>query len=88
LLALEAFEGDWVAVSAGTDGSDFLPEVAGAIVDNSLLRTAREKKIDIKPYLERFDSNTLLKKLGNSLIVTGSTGTNVCDVMVYILKHR
>jgi glycerate-2-kinase len=27
----------------------------------------------------------LLKKLGNSLIVTGDTGTNVGDVIVYLV---
>jgi hydroxypyruvate reductase/glycerate 2-kinase len=42
--------------------------------------------MDIKDYLDRYDSNTLLAKIGRSLIVTGDTGTNVGDVIIYLLK--
>ena len=49
-------------------------------------RSLRGKNIDVQSYLDRYDSNTLLKKLGNSIIVTGNTGTNVGDVIVYVLK--
>lgn len=76
--------GKWVAASTGTDGSDFLPDVAGAIVDNNTPETAREKNIDVVSYLERYDSYTLLEKIGDSLIITGDTGTNVGDVTVYM----
>ena len=86
MLALEKYSGQWAAASIGTDGSDFMSDVAGAIVDNNSLAVAEDKKINIKEHLVRFDSNTLLKKIGNSLIITGNTGTNVCDIMVYILK--
>jgi glycerate-2-kinase len=85
LLAMADYPGRWLMASAGTDGSDFLPDVAGAIVDQGSLETARAKKFKIEAYIERCDSNSLLKKLGNSLIVTGDTGTNVCDVIVYMI---
>lgn len=85
LLTLKDYPSDWVVASIGTDGSDFLPDVAGAIVDKNSLTTTVKKKINIQKYLDKFDSNTLLKKIGHSLIVTGNTGTNVCDVIVYIL---
>ena len=86
MLALEEYEGDWVVASMGTDGSDYLRDVAGAIVDRNTLRTAWANGLDIAGYLERFDSNTLLQKAGASLIVTGSTGTNVGDVILYLQK--
>jgi len=60
---------------------------AGTIVDNNSLGTAKGKGIDVKSYLDRYDSNTLLKKIGRSLIVTGNTGTNVGDVIVYALSE-
>jgi glycerate 2-kinase len=72
--------------SISTDGSDYLPDIAGAIVDKNSLETSRKTGIEIQSYLDRYDTNTLLKKIGNSLIKTGNTGTNVCDVAVYILK--
>ncbi len=86
MLAMKEYAGEWAVASAGTDGSDFLPDVAGAIVDNNSLDTATGKGIDVESYLDRYDSNILLKKIGGSLIVTGNTGTNVGDVIVYILK--
>jgi len=86
MLTMQEYKGEWVVASVGTDGSDFLPDVAGAIVDNNSLADARAKGIDVESYLDRYDSNTLLKKIGGSLIVTGNTGTNVCDIIVYALK--
>jgi glycerate 2-kinase len=84
MLAMAEYPGQWIVASVGTDGSDFLPDVAGAIVDQSSLEIARAKGLDIKAYIERYDSNTLLDSIGNSLIVTGNTGTNVGDIVVYL----
>jgi glycerate 2-kinase len=86
MLALMEYAGEWALASVGTDGSDFLPDVAGAIVDSNSLTIVKTKGIDINSYLDRYDSNTLLKAIGSSLIITGNTGTNVGDVMVYLLK--
>jgi glycerate-2-kinase len=85
ILAMADYPGPWLVASIGTDGSDFLPDVAGAIVDHSSLDTAQAKKIDMKAYIESYDSNTLLSNIGNSLIITGDTGTNVGDVIVYMV---
>ena len=86
MLAMKQYASEWVVASVGTDGSDFLPDVAGAIVDNNSLDIVKTKGIDVEPYLERYDSNTLLDKTGNSLIITGDTGTNVGDIIAYLLK--
>lgn len=85
LLAMMEYPGEWTLASVGTDGSDFLPDIAGAIVDKSSVLAAREKGIDISTYLQRYDSFNLLEIIGHSLIKTGNTGTNVGDVLVYIL---
>jgi glycerate 2-kinase len=86
MLAMKSYLGYWVTASAGTDGSDYLPDVAGAIVDNETLLKATAKGIDVREYINRFDSNTLFRKIGGSLIITGNTGTNVSDVIVYLLQ--
>ena len=86
MLAMTPYPGEWVVASVGSDGSDFLPEVAGAIVDHNSLKNAQKKKIDVKAYLDRYDSNTLLEQLGGSLIITGATGTNVGDIMLYLFR--
>jgi len=86
MLAMKQYPGEWVVASAGTDGSDFLPDVAGAIVDNNSPDIARAQGIDVESYLDGYDSNVLLDRIGDSLIITGDTGTNVGDVIIYLLK--
>ncbi|MGD0854394.1 MAG: DUF4147 domain-containing protein [Dehalococcoidia bacterium] len=85
MLAMKKCAFPWVVASAGTDGSDFMPDVAGAMVDDRSLKTAQDAGIDVEDYIKRFDSNTLFNKLGRSLIITGATGTNVSDVLLYLL---
>lgn len=86
MLAMKDYPGKWVIASIGSDGSDFLPDVAGAIIDDSSLAGAEEMGLDVRAYLDRYDSNTLLDKIGGSLVITGDTGTNVGDVVLYLLK--
>ena len=86
MLAMKRYAGEWVVASAGTDGSDFLPDVAGAIVDKNSLDIAKSKGIDVESYLDKYDSNTLLDKIDRSLVITGDTGTNVGDIILYLLK--
>lgn len=88
MLALAHYPGQWIVASVGTDGSDFLPDVAGAIVDQSSVDIAQAKRIDIKSYIEGYDSNTLLESIGTSLIITGDTGTNVGDIVVYLTARN
>ena len=86
MIALKGCSGAWVVASVGTDGSDFLPDVAGAIVDNDSISMLAGRGVDPAAYVDKYDSYSLLKILGNSLVVTGNTGTNVGDIIVYILK--
>ncbi|MEF8787814.1 MAG: DUF4147 domain-containing protein [Planctomycetota bacterium] len=85
VLAMEDYPGPWTLASVGTDGSDYVADVAGAIVDDQTAQKARGQGLDIRKHVEGFDSYTLFEKLGGSLIRTGDTGTNVCDVVVYLL---
>ena len=84
MLAMQDLARPWVVASVGSDGSDYLPDVAGAMVDNRSLDLARAAGLDVEDYIERFDSNTLFTKMGRSLIVTGPTGTNVSDIVLYL----
>jgi glycerate 2-kinase len=85
ILAMEGQRVPWLVASAGTDGSDYLADVAGAMVDDRSLQQARDMGINIEQYIGKFDSNSLFNKLGRSLIITGPTGTNVSDVILYLL---
>ena len=86
MLAMQGLRTPWLVASAGTDGSDYMADIAGAMVDERSLRQAREAGIDVEDYIKRFDSNTLFNRLGRSLIITGPTGTNVSDVILYLLS--
>ena len=72
----------WLVASVGTDGSDYLPETAGAIVDDGTIKLVESPGLDIDSYISGFDSNGFFKKIGGCLIETGPTGTNVGDVML------
>ena len=85
ITAMEKYAGKWALACVNTDGADYLRGIAGAIVDNNSLIKARDKKIDVELYLKKYNSYNLMKKIGNSLIITGDTGTNVGDIVVYAL---
>ncbi|OGO40272.1 MAG: hypothetical protein A2147_00520 [Chloroflexi bacterium RBG_16_57_8] len=85
VLAMKDYPGRWAVASVGTDGSDFLPDVAGAIVDDATLSRLASRSIDVQSYLDRYDAYDLLVETGDSLVKTGNTGTNVGDVIVYVL---
>jgi hydroxypyruvate reductase/glycerate 2-kinase len=89
-VTLRAFKGypkKWLAVSVGTDGSDYIPQVAGALVDSTTSQEIRIHKIELEDYIRRYDAFTLFKKLGSSLVLTGNTGTNVADIILYLLDQ-
>lgn len=89
MVELKDFYGEWVVSSVGTDGSDFSHEVAGAIVDRTSVESMwKEGIVEPEEYLKRYDSNTLLNRIGHSLIITGNTGTNVSDIVVYFLRKE
>lgn len=86
-VALEAeaagIAGDWLFLSAGTDGRDGPTEAAGGIVGPGTLAAIRGAGLDPQDALARNDSHRVLAA-GGALLATGPTGTNVADLAVLI----
>ncbi len=85
LLGMKDYAGPWALASVGSDGSDFLPDVAGAVVDDSTAPRLVASNVDVQTYLNRYDSYGLFVQTHDSLVETGNTGTNVGDIVVYVL---
>lgn len=69
---------------AGTDGIDGPTDAVGAVVNAQTYNKARELGLSIFPYLESHDSYNF-HRICKSLIKTGYTGSNVCDIaLAYI----
>ncbi len=86
LQCAQSIQGEPIAVlSCGTDGIDGNSLAAGGVVDGSTAQRARAAGLDVAASLERFDSSSLLRALGDT-IDTGPTGTNVRDLRI-LLSH-
>ena len=72
---------------AGTDGNDGPTDAAGAVVDCNTVNDALERHIDPQAYLEAHDSYHFFRQAGGH-IMTGSTMTNVMDLMVVIIEDK
>jgi glycerate 2-kinase len=71
-------------IAIDTDGTDGPTEIAGGIADGTTVERAQQKGLDIHERLRAHDSSTILRALGDE-IITGNTGTNVCDLnVIYI----
>jgi len=77
-LALEGWKGVMV-VTLATDGTDGPTDAAGAIATGDTVARARALGLDPADHLARNDAYPLFAALGD-LIITGPTGTNVCDL--------
>lgn len=69
-----------VVLSAGTDGTDGPTDAAGAVCDGGTLARARAKGLDVDAFLANNDAYNFFAQLGDGLLITGPTGTNVADV--------
>jgi glycerate-2-kinase len=72
-----------VVLAAGTDGVDGMAEAAGAVVDPTTAARLRQAGIEPTRALVDNDSGTALAAVGDA-IVTGPTGTNVCDLTIVL----
>ncbi|WP_375197857.1 glycerate kinase [Sphingobium sp.] len=81
-LALEGV-GRVALLSAGTDGTDGPTDAAGAFADGSLVARAQALGLEPIKMLARNDSYTLFDRT-QDLLRTGSTGTNVMDLVLGI----
>jgi hydroxypyruvate reductase len=66
-----------------TDGEDGPTDAAGAIVHAATAQKAQVLGLDLQSYLANNDAYTFFERVGG-LIKTGSTGTNVNDLMIYL----
>ncbi len=87
-VAMKAGEipGDWVFLSGGTDGRDGPTDAAGGIVDTGTIARIAGAGEDIDALLSNNDSYNALQAAGD-LLMTGSTGTNVADVQIFLRRN-
>lgn len=71
-------------LSAGTDGNDGPTDAAGGFADALLLQEAEKNRLDAVSFLSNNDSYNFLAAAGGHLL-TGATGTNVCDIYITII---
>ncbi|MFL5382175.1 MAG: MOFRL family protein, partial [Longimicrobiaceae bacterium] len=85
-LAIELDGADGiVAASLGTDGTDGPTDAAGGMIDCETLARGAARGLDARDHLERNDAHPFLRATGD-LLVTGPTGTNVCDVVLLLIS--
>ncbi|MDH4266202.1 MAG: DUF4147 domain-containing protein [Deltaproteobacteria bacterium] len=70
-----------------TDGTDGLSEIAGGITDGTTVERARMKDLNVYERLQAHDSSAVLQMIGDA-IMTGNTGTNVCDLNVIYIAPK
>lgn len=68
-------------LSGGTDGEDGPTDAAGAVLDAAVHDAAQRLQLDPRGYLARNDAYSFFQHTGG-LLITGPTGTNVCDLRV------
>ncbi len=71
--------------SVGSDGTDGPTDAAGGYVDGGTAAALRGKGVSIDRVLAENDSYHALEKCGG-LIITGTTGTNVNDLSVLLIR--
>jgi len=70
---------------AGTDGTDGPTNAAGAVVDCDTYKNALSEGFDAEEYLKNSDSYHFFKK-NKGHVISGSTGTNVMDMIIVIIE--
>ncbi len=73
-------------LAGGTDGEDGPTDAAGAWVDEQVARRAKHAARDAEDHLRRNDAYPFFESV-ESLLQTGPTGTNVCDVRVVVVDQ-
>jgi len=93
LAAMDLFNGTLpppcdgiVLLSGGTDGEDGPTDAAGAWIDEQVAARARSLGLSSAEFLAHNDAYHFFESLG-SLIKTGPTHTNVCDVRVVVVGN-
>jgi len=72
--------------SIGSDGIDGVTDAAGAVLDEHFIRRVEERGLEADEFLSENDSYGFFKEVGDGLIYTGYTGTNVNDLTVAVVR--
>ncbi|MDR0871028.1 MAG: DUF4147 domain-containing protein [Planctomycetaceae bacterium] len=77
-------------LSGGTDGEDGPTDAAGAYIDAAMFQQVLGEKrnnpqFNLTEYLNRNDAYHFFERFG-TLLKTGATGTNVCDVRIVLVQ--
>jgi glycerate-2-kinase len=72
-------------LSGGTDGEDGPTDAAGAVLDADVHARSLKSDLDLNDFLRRNDAYHFFQPAGG-LLMTGPTGTNVCDLRIALLK--
>ncbi len=79
---------NWTMASLASDGVDFIKTAAGAITDKQTWIKLKKKRPLALAYLNNFDSYNFFRKTKYNLIKMDNTGTNVGDIMIYLIDKR
>ena len=74
-------------LSIDTEGTDGTTLAAGGLTDSTTLQRLEEKGIDVYAALRGHASFEALEAVGD-VIVTGNTGTNLCDLNIMYVPER
>ncbi len=87
LLSAGLTDSQWqrlLILSGGTDGEDGPTDAAGAVLDATVHAKVGQLELDVDQCLKTNDAYPFFQRC-DGLIVTGPTGTNVCDLRVMIV---
>lgn len=85
LIEMKDIDRKYLLASVGTDGRDGPTDAAGAFINEQSWKKAIELNLKPKKFLEENNSYNFFDSIG-TLIKTGSTGTNVMDVQIALLR--
>lgn len=84
LVSANLTDDEWqrlLILSGGTDGEDGPTDAAGAFIDGDVHHRVIELGLSPNEFLQRNNAYEFFERTGG-LLITGPTGTNVCDVRV------
>lgn len=85
LIEMKDIDRKYLLASVGTDGRDGPTDAAGAFINEQSWKKAIELNLKPKKFLKENNSYNFFDSIG-TLIKTGSTGTNVMDIQIALLR--
>lgn len=76
---------NYIILAVNLDGIEGNSKAMGALIDSYLVKYKISKNVDLKKFLVNNDSNSFFKMV-SSEIITGSTGSNVNDLILALLS--